>query len=427
MINRITLTCVLLGLTVMQLRADVRLGIDVLEDSNFEQLAGKKVGLVANPASVDSRLVSTAIVLNRSDKVKLVSLFGPEHGLWGEETGGTQIADRKDPVTGLPVYSLYGKTRQPTKEMLAGLDALLFDLQDIGARSYTYAGTMVSCLRACAEHNVELIILDRPNPLGGNRIEGPMLTSESESLVARLATPYVHGMTMGELALLMRDRVAPDFKKLTIVKMKGWNRDMTWGDTNLRWVPTSPQIPQWQDSAYYVATGIIGELLVLSNGVGYTLPFEVVGAPDVDGQALADALNNYWTGPAQYYRAMKTKGPYSGPGNRAPTGLRFRPINYRPLFGKQADVPMQGVQVYVDLKSSEVNLIEVNFRILEALDAPEVLKRADPKRFSSFDKVMGSSEARDMLAQKKDLAPLFAKWRQQCETFRKEREKFLQY
>jgi uncharacterized protein YbbC (DUF1343 family) len=400
-----------------------KLGIDVLEESGFSQIAGKKVGLVANPASVDSKLLSTAQVLARTNKCKLISLFGPEHGLWGEETGGTQIADKKDPVTGLPVYSLYGKTRQPTKEMLAGLDALLFDLQDIGARSYTYAGTMVACLRACAEHDVELVILDRPNPLGGQRIEGPMLESASESLVAKLATPYVHGMTMGELALLMRDRVAPDFKKLTIIPMKNWTRDTIWADTQLRWVPTSPQIPQAQDSAYYVATGIIGELLVLNNGVGYTLPFEIVGGPNVRGHALADALNNSFTNPAAAYRDPKSAGSSSA----APAGLRFRPISFRPLYGKQVDQPCQGVQVYADLTSKELNLVEINFRILEALDAPAIFKGADPRRFSSFDKVCGSSEPREYLTQKKDLGPLFAKWRAQCEQFRKDRAKYLKY
>jgi uncharacterized protein YbbC (DUF1343 family) len=231
-----------------------------------------------------------------------------------------------------------------------------------------------------------------------------MLANESESLVARLATPYVHGMTMGELALLMRDRVAPDFKKLTIIKMKNWTRDMTFADAGLRWVPTSPQVPHAHVAAYYVATGIIGELLVLNNGVGYTLPFEIVGAPWANGRALAESLNK-----------------------SAPSGLRYRPINFKPLFGKLVDQSCEGVQVYVDLKSPDVNLVEINFRILEAFDAPDVLERADPKRFNSFDKVLGTSEPRELLSQRKDLAPMFQKWRDQCEKFRKDRQKFLQY
>jgi uncharacterized protein YbbC (DUF1343 family) len=176
-----------------------------------------------------------------------------------------------------------------------------------------------------------------------------------------------------------------------------------------------------------VATGIIGELLVLSNGVGCTLPFEIVGSSWTRGHILADALNDHWTDPAAYYRAAAAPQPYSGKSSPAPAGLRFRPINFRPLFGKQMDQPCQGVQVYADLKSKDANLIEINFRIIEALDGADIFKRADPKRFGSFDKVCGSAEPREYLMQKKDLAPLFVKWRQQCEQFRKEREKYLQY
>src|SRR5215471_13072325 len=241
----------------------IKLGIDVLRDSNFQQLSGKRVGVIANPASVDSNLVSTVDLFKRQNTCKLVALFGPEHGLYADEYAGEQVADRVDPRSGLPIYSLYGKTRKPTTQMSQNLDAFVLDLQDIGCRSYTYVGTMKAVMQRCSDDNLELVILDRPNPLGGNRIEGPDLKDGFESFVSSTPTPYVHGMTMGELALMIRERLHPDFKKLTIVRMEGWKRDMTWRDTGLSWVPTSPQIPQARGCAFYVATGIVGELLVV--------------------------------------------------------------------------------------------------------------------------------------------------------------------
>jgi uncharacterized protein YbbC (DUF1343 family) len=210
-------------------------------------------------------------------------------------------------------------------------------------------------------------------------------------------------MTMAELALLIREKLHPDFKKLTIVKMEGWNRAMTWRDTGLSWVPTSPHIPQSRGCAFYVATGIVGELLVLSNGIGYTLPFETVAGPGIDGEALAEKLNA-----------------------QASAGVRFRPIRYKPFFQKFKDEPIQGVQVHLE-PDTPANLVEINFRILQALDAPDIFAKADPKRFSSFDKVCGSPQARQVLMSDGDLDGLFAQWRGECEAFRAARSKFLLY
>jgi uncharacterized protein YbbC (DUF1343 family) len=394
--------------TALPAPAQVKLGIDVLRDDGFKLLKGKRVGLVAHPASVDSSLTPTVEILQNASGVKLVALFGPEHGVWGDEYGGDQIPDRTDPRTGLPAYSLYGPTRKPTPQMLKDIDALVFDLQDVGSRSYTFISTMKVCLEACAENAIDFVVLDRPNPLGGERVEGPGLKKEFESFIGMLYVPYVHGMTMGELAQLARDEVAPGYKKLHVVKMKGWKRDMVWDDTRLGWVPTSPHIPQPSTCAAYAATGILGELHVVSIGVGYTLPFEIVGSPDADENALAQKLNSQM-----------------GPPWQGRPGLYFRPARFKPFYGTFEGQPCRGVQVHIDPKTAPT-LVEVNYRLIDALGGAQVLQ-AGAKRHGSFDKASGSDEPRKWIAQGKDLEPLFARWRGECDKFRHARTKYLLY
>jgi uncharacterized protein YbbC (DUF1343 family) len=386
----------------------VKLGIDVLREDGFKILQNKRVGLVAHPASVDSRLVHTVDVLRSAPGVKLVAIFGPEHGVWGDEAGGDKIPDRTDPRTGLPVYSLYGATRKPSPQVLAELDALVFDLQDIGSRSYTYVSTMKVCLEACSENAIEFIVLDRPNPLGGERIEGPPLKDGFESFIGALRVPYVHGMTMGELAQFARDEVAPGYRRLRVVKMQGWTRDMTWADTNLAWVPTSPHIPQVSTTAAYSATGILGELHAVSIGVGYTLPFEIVGAPEVNADELAEGMNKQF-----------------GPPWEGPPGLYFRPARFKPFFSVLAGEACQGVQVHLDPKRSPT-IVEINFRLIEALGGAQVFERSS-KRHGSFDRACGSDEPRKWIMDGKPLDELFAQWRAYCEKFRQDRGKWLLY
>lgn len=381
----------------------VKLGIDVLRDSGFAALAEKRVGLVANPASVDASLRPSIDVLRAADNVRLVALFGPEHGVYGDEYAGDKIEDRTDPRTGLPVYSLYGATRKPTPAMLEGLDALVFDLQDIGSRSYTYISTMKVCMQACAEAGIEFVVLDRPNPMGGRRVEGPGLRTPFESFIGLLYVPYVHGMTMGELARLVRADELPGYERLTVVPMEGWTREMTWRDTGLAWVPTSPHIPTPEAAIAYAATGMIGELLVISNGVGYTQPFEIVGAPGLDGEALAERLNA-----------------------QGLSGIHFRPVRYKPFYATAKGEKCQGVQVHID-PAAEANLVEVNHRILALLEAPRLFAEAKPARHSMFDKANGSDEARRVLSEAGDLEALFAAWREQCAAFVERRQPFLLY
>lgn len=383
----------------------VKLGIDVLRESNFEALRGKRVGLVVNPASVDSRLNSTVDVLHQAPEVNLVALFGPEHGIYGDVYAGDRVEDDRDPRTGLPVYSLYGETRKPTPEMLENIDVLVFDLQDVGSRSYTYIGTMEYCMEACAEEGKEFMVLDRPNPLGGERIEGSGVVDESfESFVSALPVPYVHGMTMGELAKMTRDNQYPDFDDLTVIEMEGWDRGMVWDDTGLTWIPTSPHVPHATSTWAYAATGVAGELLQISNGVGYTLPFEIVGTPKTRADELAEQLQAHWPDAE---------------------GLVFRPARFRPYYAIFAGETCQGAQVVADPRTAPA-LVEINYRILEAMGAPAIFEAAE-SRHRMFDNVSGTDEIRKALQAEADLEPLFEKWRRACEQFRDERKQWLLY
>ncbi len=271
----------------------VKLGIDTLRDTGFSAVAGKRIGLVTNQTSTDSGGQRDRSILSRAPEVKLVALFTPEHGLDGTELAGKYVASRKDPVTGLPAFSLYATTRKPTPGMLRGLDALVFDLQDVGCRSYTYLSTMARCMEACGENNVEMIVLDRPNPLGGNRVEGPGIEKEWVSFVGQFPVPYVHGLTAGELAKMINgEHWMAAQCKLTVVPMRGWTRDMTWADTGLRWIKSSPNIPRGNSPVYYVATGIVGNLSGLDLGIGTDVPFERVGAGYLRAEAFADDMNS---------------------------------------------------------------------------------------------------------------------------------------
>jgi uncharacterized protein YbbC (DUF1343 family) len=268
--------------------AAVELGIDNLESRQFEQLKGKRVGLITNQTGVNAAGRRTREILAKAPGVKLVSLFTPEHGLDGKELAGKYVANRKDALTGLVAHSLYGPTRKPTPEMLRGLDVLVYDMQDIGVRSYTYISTMAKCMEAAGESGLEFMVLDRPNPLGGLRIEGPPVEPQWISFVGQLPVPYVHGMTCGELARMLNDRQWMASRcRLTVVKMRGWERQMIWQDTGLRWVQTSPNIPRADSPAYYVATGIVGSLAGLETGVGGATPFEICAGKGVDPEAFA--------------------------------------------------------------------------------------------------------------------------------------------
>jgi len=259
----------------------VMLGIDVLESENFAAIRGKRIGLLTNAAGVDRRGVSTIDVLRRAPDVKLVALFAPENGLSGTEISGRRFGDSLDRRTGLPVHSLYGDTKIPTKAMLRGIDALVIDLQDIGVRSYTFVSAMKAAMEGCFANNVEVVVLDRPNPLGGLKVDGPLLDADLVSYVGSFRVPYIHGLTIGELARMAATApgvlAIPDSVRargrLTIVPMRGWRRSMRWPDTGLKFVPTSPMIPDFSAVVGCAMTGLGCEIGGFSHGLGRFYPF----------------------------------------------------------------------------------------------------------------------------------------------------------
>jgi uncharacterized protein YbbC (DUF1343 family) len=297
-------------------RAAIEVGIDVLEKDGYASLKGKRIGLITNQTGVDSRGVRTRVLLKRN--TNLVALYTPEHGLDGTERAGRYVRTRRDRVTGLVAHSLYGPTRKPTAAMLSGIDVLVFDLQDIGCRSYTYISTMGRCMEAAAENNIAFVVLDRPNPLGGLRVEGPLVEPRWVSFVSQFPMPYVHGMTCGELARMINAKGWINGRcELRVIPMRGWTRSQTWNETGLRWVPTSPNIPRWNSPLYYVATGLIGELHGPETGVGGAEPFELLSARGINADAFTDYMNS------QHLTGVSFSGYQSG--NRGGSYLHIEP------------------------------------------------------------------------------------------------------
>jgi uncharacterized protein YbbC (DUF1343 family) len=261
-------------------------GIDVLQRDGFSPLAGRRVGLITNHTGVNRQGVATAQLLRQAPGVQIVALFSPEHGPEGKLDA--KVADARDPLTGLPVYSLYGKTRKPTAEMLKGVDTLVFDIQDIGARFYTYISTMGHAMQAAAEHKLRFVVLDRPNPINGRDVAGPVLDAGRESFVGFHRLPVRHGMTVGELARMFNGELRLDLD-LHVVRMEGWRREMFHDATGLRWINPSPNMRSLTEAILYPGIGLL-ETTNLSVGRGTATPFEVLGAPWLDGPRLAAAL-----------------------------------------------------------------------------------------------------------------------------------------
>lgn len=378
-----TIVCLCCLLTIDCLaEAKVKTGIEVLASQHFAPLKGKRVGLITNPTGVDSNLRPTIDILFEAPEVDLVALYAPEHGVRGNIYAGDKVSNSRDTKTGLPVYSLYGKSRKPTAEMLRGIDVLVYDIQDIGCRSFTYISTMGLAMQAAAEQGIEFMVLDRPNPLGGNRVEGCPVETGYTSFVSQYPIPYIYGLTCGELARLLNGEGMTGTKpcKLTVIAMEGWTRDMDFADTGLPWIAPSPHIPQAISAYYYPMSGIAGELGTLSIGVGYTLPFELFGASWVDADTLADRLN-----------ALKLEG------------VVFRPIHYTPFYGAQKGSRLQGVQVHlVDRKTAR--LTEIQFYVMQEMAAlypsHKTFATAEESRLKMVDKVCGSNKIRQQFTRR---------------------------
>lgn len=360
----------------------VKCGVEILRDGSFAALRGKRVGLITNPTGVDSKLNSTIDILNspqaKEAGVKLVALYAPEHGVRGNVVAGASVASEKDPATGVTVFSLYGNGYKPKPEMLAGVDVLIFDIQDIGSRSYTFISTMGLAMEAAAENNIDFMVLDRPNPLGGRKVEGNVVEKGFFSFVSKYPIPYIHGMTVGEVARLLNGEgmLKGGVKcRLKVVPMSGWMRGMNFSDTGLEWIPTSPHIPSAQTAIYYPVTGMIGELGTINTGIGYTMPFQLFCAEWIsDAERLSQRLN-----------ALGVEG------------VIFRPIHIKPFYGSAKDKNIHGVQVHVvDLELAPLTLIP--FYVVQELvgmypsRSPFAAAAAD--RIAMFDKVMGSDRIR---------------------------------
>jgi uncharacterized protein YbbC (DUF1343 family) len=386
---------------------NVRLGSDVLLSSS--RLRGRRVGVVCNHASLDRGFRHIVDRLAAEDAVTLAAIFGPQHGFRSDvQDNMIETPHRDDPGRRVPIYSLYSETREPTAEMLRGLDALVVDLQDIGARIYTYIYTMANCLRACARHGVPVIVCDRPNPIGGVEVEGASLVPGWESFVGQFPIPMRHGMTMGELARLFNGHFgigAP----LEVVTMEGWQRDMFADATGLPWVMPSPNMPTLDTAIVYPGT-VLFEGVLVSEGRGTTRPFELIGAPWIEAERFARAMNSL-----------------------SLPGVHFRPAVFEPTFQKHAKQACGGCQIHVTDRRA--------FRpVLTGVALIEMSRRADPARFAwrqppyeyehdklPIDILAGSDRLRQQIESDVPATAIAATWRGDEQAFRALRRSFLLY
>ncbi len=386
--------------------AEVKTGVETLREREFKGLVGKRVGLVTNPSGVDRHLNSTIDILFHAPGVELVALYGPEHGVRGNVYAGGKVSDTKDEATGLPVYSLYGTTRKPTREMLAGIDVMVYDIQDVGVRSYTFISTLGLVMEACGELGIEVMVLDRPNPLGGNKIEGSYVEPGFFSFVSQYKIPYIYGLTVGELAVMMNEEgmnrgqkgdQAPAKCDLTVIPMQGWTRDMLYEDTGLPWVLPSPNIPYKDTPMYYAASGICGELYGFMNiGIGYTLPFQVFGAVWLDPDRLKERLESYGL-----------------------PGISFRTIWYKPFSGSQQGKLVKGLQYFfTDYEKARVT--ETQFYVMQAVAELYPDKKAFEviTGYGLFDKVCGTDYVRTEFKKRYKFEDIKSHWRKDEDDFR---------
>jgi uncharacterized protein YbbC (DUF1343 family) len=374
-----------------------------------KRLAGLRVGIVANPASVDQRLVHVVDRLRQADGVTVAAIFGPQHGFRSDvQDNMIESPHARDAARQVPVYSLYSETREPTAEMLAGLDVLVVDLQDIGARIYTYIYTLANCLRACARHKVPVVVCDRPNPIGGTAVEGEALVPGFESFVGQFPIPMRHGMTIGELARLFTEHFAIG-AEVEVVAMEGWRRDAYADEAGAPWVMPSPNIPTLDSAIVYPGTVLL-EGTLASEGRGTTRPFELAGAPWVHAEAFADRLNAHGL-----------------------PGVTFRPVVFEPTFQKHARATCGGCQLHVTDRRAFTP-------VAAGVAVIEELRRANPAAFSwrpppyeyeerlmPIDILAGSSRLREQIDGGEPTAAIAASWRDDEARFRAVRAPFLLY
>lgn len=384
-------------------RTKVMTGLDVLLRDGHSALEGKRIGLVTNHTAVTRELVSIVDALHTDDRFEVVRLFGPEHGVRGTAQAGDPVDDDVDAATGIPVTSLYGKNREPGGDILGDLDVILFDIQDAGARHYTYMATMLRVMQSCEPLNIPVVVLDRPNPITGLSIEGKVLEEEFISGVGIHPMPTRHGLTMGELALLMTSDL--DLPTPTIIACEGWTRDLWWDETDLPFVFPSPNLPTLNSLIAYTATCII-EATPLSEGRGTTLPFEVIGAPWLDGHALAIELNS-----------------------RELPGVTFRATGFTPTFSKHEGEMCSGVQLHITDRdafqpvATGVHLIHA----MKHLPNSEFQWKSGPVFGMSHSKLYGSTELHDMIDAGASPDEIIATWQPELDKFNERAKTFHLY
>lgn len=385
----------------------VTLGSERLLESG--SLAGRRVAVVCNPASVDAELRHVADRMAADSRIRLAALFGPQHGFRSDvQENMIESGHAQDDIRRVPVYSLYSETREPTAAMMRDIEALVVDLQDVGTRIYTYIYTMANCLSAARRHGVKVVVCDRPNPIGGVAVEGPMLEAGFESFVGLYPIPMRHGMTIGELARLFNERFAIG-ADLEVVPMSGWRREMYADDTHLPWVLPSPNIPTLDSAVVYPGT-VLFEGTNVSEGRGTTRPFELVGAPWVGTERFADAMNRMDL-----------------------PGVRFRPAVFEPTFHKHAKTSCGGCQVHV-IDRNAFRSVETGVALLGAF------RSAGPSQFAwrpppyeyehgklPIDILAGSSALRDQVERGVPAREIARSWEPAVATFARVREKFLLY
>ncbi|GAF14539.1 YzbB protein [Bacillus sp. JCM 19046] len=381
----------------------MKLGIDVFIEGACTAVKGKKVGLLTNVTGVNHRLKTSIDLLHEHQDIDLVALYAPEHGIRGDAKEGASIESSTDPRTGLPVFSLYGESKRPSEAMLQSVDVIVFDLQDIGSRYYTFIYSMAYMMEACKKYGKEFIVLDRPNPIGGLKMEGNLVEEGCRSFVGLLPIPNRHGLTVGELAMLFKDEFGYDCS-LTVIPMDGWRRDMYYDQTGLAWVPPSPNAPSLSMALLYPGTCLV-EGTNLSEGRGTTKPFEYIGAPFIDGFALAAAFND-----------LKL------------SGICARPTSFVPTYQKYKDEQCHGVQLHITNRD-HVNAFQSGLALIA------LIAKLYPSDFSfaqhangryMFDLLAGTKQLRALIYQGES-STFIQQSEEQLRTFKQLRKPYLIY
>jgi uncharacterized protein YbbC (DUF1343 family) len=376
----------------------VQLGDDIFVAETWQDLSGRGVGIVTNQSGVLSTGTPFVDAVRANPQIALKALFAPEHGLRGDHDAGTYVPSYTDPRSGLPVYSLYGATRHPSAAMLEGIDVLIFDIQDVGARPYTYASTLAYLLQSAKQYGREVWVLDRPNPIGGLRIDGPVLEPAFASFIGLYPIPERHGLTIGELAQLFNDHFGIG-AALRVIQMRGWTRDMLWTDTHLHWTPTSPNVPYARTPLVYLATGLIDEGGV-NNGVGTDRPFEYAGGYGFNGVAYARTLND-----------------------RAIPGAHFEAATWVPERGFWAGKALSGVLIRLDDPHAFPNVRTA----VELLAAARAQDRLRVEHAANFDRDWGTDRVRRALLAGASPDDIVAAWEPGLTAYRTLRERYLLY